>query len=354
MSQPAVAPSQHLLQTIASQPALVDRLLSDGRTPAEVASRLLGARRIILVGTGTSYHGAQVGEHLFRSVGIEAQAVPAFEYAQYHPPPASDEALVAISHRGVKQFTAAALDAFEERSSRWAVITGEGSPLHGAGVLTTAPQEVSSVHTASHVGAMVRLAQLAVALAQASGRSKPFWEAAMARLPETVAAGVAARARCEEVVDAIALDQPSHFIGGGPAWATAGEGALKLREAAHVQAEGHELENFLHGPLISVERGQTVFVVAEPGAGLERTEQIAQALATIGAQVVVVGSAADQVDGARYSVSIHRLPEVLAPIANVVPLQWIAYLASMRRGVNADTFREDDPPYGHAIKALRL
>jgi glutamine---fructose-6-phosphate transaminase (isomerizing) len=354
MSAPVVPPSDHLRRTVETQPALTERLLADGRPVRAVAARLPDPGRIHLVGTGTSFHGAQVGEHLFRTAGFDALAIPAFEYAQYHPAPGPDDVLVAISHRGVKQFTAAALDAFRERSPRWAVITGEGSPLTGPGVLTTAPQEVSAVHTASHVGAMVRLGQLAVAVALAGGRAKPFWEAALSLLPETVAAAVAARHRCEEIADALRLDQPTHFIGAGPAWATASEGALKLREAAHVQAEGHELENFLHGPLISVESGQTVFVIAEPGPALERTQEIAQALATIGAQVVVVGSAADQVDGAAFSLSLHRLPEVLAPIANVIPLQWIAYLASRRRGVDADTFREDEAPYAHAIKALRL
>ncbi|HYM50793.1 MAG TPA: SIS domain-containing protein [Candidatus Limnocylindrales bacterium] len=354
MSQPPAVPGEHLLRTIELQPALVERLLADRHGPREVASRFPDPGRVILVGTGTSFHGAQVGEHLFRTAGFDALALPAFEYVQYHEAPAPDDVLIAISHRGVKHFTAAALQRFRERSSRWAVITGEGSPLTGEGVLTTAPQELSAVHTASHVGAMIRLAQLAVALAAVSGRSRPFWEGAMPMLPETVAAAVAARSRAEAVADAIRLAMPTHFIGAGPGWATASEGALKLREAAHVQAEGHELENFLHGPLISVEAGQTVFVVAEPGAALTRTEEITQALALIEAQVVVIGSAAAEMDGARFEVAVHRLPEVLAPIANVIPLQWVAYLCSLRRGVNADTFREDEPRYEHAIKSLKL
>ncbi len=350
----AAAPSEHLLSSIESQPALVERLLADRHAATDAAARLRGASRVFLVGTGTSFHGSQVGEHLLRSAGIDAHAMPAFEFAQYGPPLEADGALIAISHRGVKQFTAAALDAFRQRSTRWVLITGEGSPLQGAGSLTTAPQELSSVHTASHIGTMVRLAQLAIAMSRASGRGVPLWEATLPLLPETVAAGVAARDRCEEVMSGVALNLPSHFIGGGPAWATASEGALKLREAAHVQSEGHQLENFLHGPLISVEAGQTVFVIAEPGPGLHRTVEIGRALTTIGANVVVVGSAADQVDGAHAGIAIHRLPEVLAPIANVVPLQWIAYLGSVRRGVNADAFREDEPAYAHAIKALQL
>src|SRR5438105_14424641 len=158
----AVAPSQHLLNTIESQPALVERLLADKHPVVEAAARLRGARRVYLVGTGTSYHGAQVGEHLFRSAGIEAFAMPAFEFAQYRPALDDDDALVAISHRGVKQFTAAALDGLRERSKRWVVITGEGSPLQDAGALTTAPPEQSDVHTPRHVATVAGSAHLAV------------------------------------------------------------------------------------------------------------------------------------------------------------------------------------------------
>jgi len=344
----------HLLSTLESQPALIERLLADEHPVREAAARLRDAGRFILIGSGTSYHGAQVGEHLLRSAGFEAIAMPSFEFAQYGPAPGADDALVVLSHRGVKRFTEAALDSFRQGSSRWVAITGYGSPLSGAGVIRTMPQELSAVHTASHTGAMTRLAQLAVVLAAGAGRMRPFWEPALELLPETAAAAVAARSRCEEVIDAMALDRPTHFLGGGPAWATASEGALKLREASHVQAEGHELENFLHGPLISVEAGQTVFCVVERGPALERAQQIVQALVTVGVQVVAVGSAADQVDGASHSLSLHRLPEVLAPIANVIPLQWIAFLAAARRGVNPDTLRRDDPPYGHALAALRL
>src|SRR5438445_592652 len=135
------APSAHLLETLQSQPALIERLLADERPVREAAARLRDAGRIFLVGTGTSYHGAQAGEHLFRSAGFEAIAMPAFEFAQYQPAPDPDDALVLLSHRGIKRFSEIALDSFRSRSSRWVAITGFGSPLSGQGVIRTLPQE---------------------------------------------------------------------------------------------------------------------------------------------------------------------------------------------------------------------
>src|SRR4029077_6425369 len=203
-----------------------------------------GRSRIFLVGTGTSYHGALVGQYLLRSAGIEAWAIPAFEFANYPPRFRDDDGLVLLSHRGSKRFSQAALGGFNQ--DHWVAITGNASPLRGPGVLTTVPQERSPVHTASHTGAMVRLAQLAVAL------GAPPWTAELARVPGGLRTALGLRAQIIPALDRLQFGHVVHFVGSGPAHATALEGALKLREAAYAGAEGHELESIFHGPLISV------------------------------------------------------------------------------------------------------
>src|SRR5207245_1902152 len=70
------------------------------------------------------------------------------------------------------------------------------------------------------------------------------------------------------------------------------EGALKLREASYLSAEGHELESILHGPLISLTAEDSVVMVAQPGPALERTTELAAALREIGAATMAVGPAA--------------------------------------------------------------
>src|SRR5438046_3881963 len=105
----------------------------------------------------------------------------------------------------------------------------------------------------------------------------------------------------------------THFVGGGPARATAYEGALKLREACHVvSAEGHDVEGILHGPLVSIQPGNVVVLVAQPGPSRERIGEVETALREIGATVMSFAPPSD-------------LDEVLEPIVNVVPLQLLAY-----------------------------
>jgi glucosamine--fructose-6-phosphate aminotransferase (isomerizing) len=296
-------------------------------------ARLSGRSRIFVVGTGTSYHGALVGQYLLRSAGVDAWAIRAFEFANYPPRFRADDGLVLLSHRGTKRFSQAALERFIS-PDHWLVITGEGSPLSGPGVIQTVPQERSPVHTASHTGAMFRLAQLAVAL------GSPSWKAELAGVPDAIRKTLGLRAAVIQSLDRLRVERVVHFVAGGPAHATALEGALKLREASYVSAEGHEVESILHGPLISLTPQDSVVMVAQHGPALERTAELAAALHEIGATTLAVGPAAASVI-ATVALETPGIDERLAPIVNVVPLQWLALEVSRRLGVDADSFRKE-------------
>jgi glutamine---fructose-6-phosphate transaminase (isomerizing) len=327
------APGAFLDETLQSQPDEVGRLLGDPPSPS-VLSRLSGCSRIFLVGTGTSYHGALVGQYLLRSAGADAWAIPAFEFVNYPPRIQDDDGLLLLSHRGTKRFSQAAIQAFGNQD-HWVAVTGEGSPLQGPGVITTVPQERSPVHTASHTGAMVRLAQLAVAL------GSPPWTEELAWLPDAMRTALALRPQVVRALDRVSLDHVVHFVGGGPAHATALEGALKLREAAWVSTEGHELESILHGPLISLNADDTVVLIAQPGASLERTAELMAALHEIGTPTLAIGPAAARLTDATAALETPSIDELLAPIVNVIPLQCLALEASRRLGVDADSFRKE-------------
>jgi glucosamine--fructose-6-phosphate aminotransferase (isomerizing) len=194
----------------------------------------------------------------------------------------------------------------------------------------------------------VRLAQIAAAL------GKPSWAGQLACVHEAVQSASALRSEVAEYVASTRLGPLVHFAGGGPARATAYEGALKLREASHlVSAEGHDVEGILHGPLVSIQPEHMAVLIAQPGPSLERTRQLAAALAEIGTPVLAVGPAAAELKAGHHATG-PALDEVLAPIVNVIPLQWLAYEASRMLGVDADSFRSDEPAYAAAQSKFTL
>ena len=215
--------------------------------------------------------------------------------------------------------------------------------------MTTVPQETSPVHTISHLGALIRLVQMALHLAGMESE----WAHAVADLSSAVTAAVALELQTAQVLDRIKGRRLVSPVGGGPAWATALEGALKIREAAYVPTIGYEVEEILHGPMTSLDARDAAMVIAEPGPSLERMAQVAAAMKEIGVSVVAIGSAAERVVAGQQIVT-PALPELLAPLVNVVPFQWIAYQLADSLGIDADTFRRNEPHHAAAYKRYEL
>ena len=84
-------------------------------------------------------------------------------------------------------------------------------------------------------------------------------------------------------------------------------------------------------------------MIAQPGATLGRTAELSAALHEIGTPTLAVGPSAASLPAATIQLQTPTTDERLAPIVNVVPLQWLALEVSRRLGVDADSFRKIGP-----------
>ena len=146
-----------MFETMASQPGELRRMLDDASGVAEAAARLRG-RRLFLVGTGTSWHAANIGAWFLRSAGVEALPVQAMDAALHGSQPGDGDGLILLSHRGTKLYTSQVLERARAQGVATVAISARGAP--GADI-ETVEQERSAAFTASHTGAMLRLAQIA-------------------------------------------------------------------------------------------------------------------------------------------------------------------------------------------------
>ena len=243
--------------TMAGQPAALRALLADA-APAEAAARALAGRRVWLVGTGTSWHAANHGAWLLRAAGVEAWPVQAADCAVYGPEPATGRRPhPALPHRrqALRQHRARARPR-RRRALRRIGARGTGADLE------TVERERSSAYTASHLGALLRLAQIASGLGAHLGDLEAVPDAVAAAL-DSPGPGVAPPARLLELT------------GGGPNQWTAAEGALKVRETARVAAEGLAVEQLLHGPAVAL-GGEDALVCLDGGGPLaDRVDEVA-------------------------------------------------------------------------------
>ncbi len=240
-----------LSETIAGQPAALQSVL--GLDLSEPAARLAGCRRFLLVGTGTSQHAAELGAAMFAGGAAEVQWRSSAGQAWNSPRLSADDGVVVISHTAETAFARRARACALERGARVVSITGIGCGWPDA--IETVARERSETYTVSYLAALLVLARLAVAL----GLS-PFDESQLQALPDRVRAATEA--------PPVLPSPPRRMVvlaGAGPGSITAREGALKLREAARVLADGYEAEYLLHGSAVPL-TGEDVFIAVDPGS----------------------------------------------------------------------------------------
>lgn len=358
------APDSALYETIHSQPEAMRALMEGAVDELSAAGEvLLSARRVFLVGTGTSFHAAVVGEHLLRAVGIDAHVTTNFDFVNYGREIGPDDAVVAISHRGGKLYGRLAIERAVTAGSPVVGITRLDSPMEGAEArIPTVENERSATHTASYTSALMALALLALRIEEQSGTRSGELRAAVKRLPDRVANLFAQEDEVRPIADALASCGRLVLAGAGPNAATAREGALKVKESSYLVAEGFELETMLHGGLQAVERGDVAAVVAAEGPALARAADLVGALRIIGARIFLI---TDERMVGRFPTEEIKVeggvvfpypavPEPVSPALAVVPLQLLAAFTAEARGTDPDHFRAQDPPYKQANESYTL
>jgi glutamine---fructose-6-phosphate transaminase (isomerizing) len=311
-----------LERQIRSQPQELDRLATHALRH-DVVERLAQCRRIWLVGTGTSFHAAELGAAMLYEAGRGAQAIPSMHFVNWAPPVDPRDGMVLISHNAGEEtaYAAAAYRQAKDAGLRVLAITRQGSELPDA--VETVPKETSQTYTVSYTAVLLLLARIANALGAESLSTD-----AIAKVPRAVA----------EAIEDPGLDRivaPTRLLvlfGEGPASVTAREGALKLREASRFPAEGYDVEYLLHGSAVPLGGDDHLVALSPPDTnGLVRA--VGDAAEREGILVTALSEPAD-------------LPPLLAQIPLTVRLQILALRFAEARGQNPDrviTGAWDDP-----------
>ena len=190
----------------------------------------------------------------------------------------------------------------------------------GAEIETVEPER-SSAFTVSHLGTLVRAAQIAALLGADIGDLNAVPEAV-----ERVVESDVAFAAPERLVE---------FTGVGPNQWTAAEGALKARETSYVATEGLSAEQLLHGPAVALDERDALVVLDGGGDGAERVQAVAKAAAEAGVRVTTFAE--------------RDLGEPLSIFPLTVSVQLVALRLAQGLGVDPDCFRAPAKPSWQAV-----
>ncbi len=308
---------------------------------------LQDVRRIRIVGCGTALHAGMVGRLLLESLArIPAQVEIASEFRYADPAPEANELLLLLSQSGETLDTLASLRLAKQRGYRTlAIVNTPGSAIAREAdhvLLTHAGPEIAVASTKAYTTQLAVLYLLAIRLALLRGAAG---EAQLRELTSQLT-GCSDILRqllhCREEVQRLAgmyfNSSNLFFLGRGLDHAVALEASLKLREISYIHSEGCAAGELKHGSIALIAPGTPVVALATQSAVREKLLSNLREVRARGARVLLLCPEGAEVDtgAADQILRLPPLPDLLAPLAAIVPLQLFAYEVSLLRGCDVD------------------
>ncbi len=309
--------------------------------------KFLAARRIIIVGCGTSWHAGIVGEYLIEELArIPVEVEYASEFRYRNPLIYEDDIVIAISQSGE---TADTLAAIEMAKSKGATIIGicnvVGSSIARAthaGSYTHAGPEIGVASTKAFTSQVTILTLLALMLAEKKGTISASRYYRMLHefnsIPEKIEKTLKCNDQVKEIAKVFSNATNALYLGRGINFPIALEGSLKLKEISYIHAEGYPAAEMKHGPIALIDEEMPVVVIATRKGQYEKVvSNIMEVKARKGKIIAIVSEGdVDVRELADYCIEIPECDEMLVPLLATIPLQLLSYHIALLRGCNVD------------------
>ena len=309
--------------------------------------KLAEAKRIIIVGCGTSWHAGLVAEYVFEELArVPVEVEYASEFRYRNPIIKEKDFVIAISQSGE---TADTLAAIQLAKSKGATIFGVcnvvGSSISRethAGAYTHAGPEIGVASTKAFTAQVTVLTLMAISLAKKRGTiTEELYRQLLIEIeniPNKVEAVLQKAAKVREIAYIFTYARNFIYLGRGLNFPVALEGALKLKEISYIHAEGYPAAEMKHGPIALIDEEMPVVFIATKDSSYEKVVSNIQEVKARKGRVIAIITEGDtliptMVD---FFIEIPKTHEILMPLLSVVPLQLLSYYVAVMRGRNVD------------------
>ena len=305
-------------------------------------------RRITIVACGTSFYAGMVAKYWFERfarVPVDIDVASEFRYRE----PVLEEGGLAlfISQSGETADTLAALRHCKQNGQTIGVIVNvpTSSMAREADLLlpTHAGPEIGVASTKAFSCQLAVLAALAAHMAVKKGlMSRAEEQEVVAHLLEAPAALNAALDHDDDIASMAHLIAPARdvlYMGRGPDYPLALEGALKLKEISYIHAEGYASGEMKHGPIALIDDDVPVIVLAPSGPLFEKTVSNMEEVRARGGQIVLISDAEGLEaagEGCLATIEMPRVHPLIAPLVYAIPVQLLAYHVACVKGTDVD------------------
>ncbi len=342
-----------MAKEIAEQPVVIADALkhytsSDGTLDLPEALDFKGIDRVTLVACGTASYACHVAKYWFEQIaGLPADVDIASEFRYREPVLSSATMAIFVSQSGETADTLAALRHVKEKVAKVvSVINVPTSSIARESDLALPIMAGVEVGVASTKAFTCQLTVLALmALKAAQDRSKIDPAAMNDRLqslravPGLMNAALSLSDPVARIAKELAKAQDILFLGRGPMFPLALEGALKLKEISYIHAEGYASGELKHGPIALIDAQVPVIVLAPKDALFDKTVSNMQEVMARNGKVLIL-SDADGIETAGHgtwrTLTLPTVDPLWAPILYAVPAQLLAYHTAIAKGTDVD------------------
>jgi len=309
---------------------------------------LASVKRITIVACGTSFYAGMVAKYWFEQFARVPVDIDVASEFRYRAPVLEQGGLALfISQSGETADTLAALRHARSEGQKIAVVVNvpTSTMAREADLLlsTHAGPEIGVASTKAFTCQLAVLAALAANLARAKGRLSRDEERVIVRhLAEAPAALNGALAYDEAIQDmahTIAGARDVLYLGRGPDYPLALEGALKLKEISYIHAEGYAAGEMKHGPIALIDEAVPIIVIAPSGPLFDKTVSNMQEVQARGGKVVLI-SDYDGIEaageGCLATITMPKVHPLIAPLVYAIPVQLLAYHVAVAKGTDVD------------------
>ena len=310
-------------------------------------SKLIDAKRIIIVACGTSWHAALIGKQIIENLcRIPVNVEYASEFRYRNPVVRSCDVVIAISQSGETADTLAAVELAKEKGAFiYGICNAIGSSIPRAtdtGTYIHVGPEIGVASTKAFTGQVTVLTMFALTLAEAKGTvaNKDYVKIVeqLATIPDKIREVLKTNDTVRDLARTFTYAHNFIYLGRGFSYPVALEGALKLKEISYIHAEGYPAAEMKHGPIALIDSDMPVVVIATHNAMYEKVLSNMQEIKARQGRVIALVSKGDTMVS-RLADAVIELPETmecLEPLVATVPLQLLAYHIAVCKGKNVD------------------
>lgn len=346
----------HMQREIHEQPRVVQDTLEGRLGRTRVREPAFGVRAptvlddtdaVTLVACGTAYYAACIARHWIEQyVGIPAQAEIASEWRYRSVSALPGSLFLSLSQSGETADTLAALRiakqaGFAHTATVCNVPMSSLVRESDMAIMLEAGAEIGVASTKAFTAMLADLLMWTILLGRRRGMAQEK-EAelveALHGLSDAVDEVLGLDDRLRLLAEEFVERRHALFLGRGPHFPVALEGALKLKEISYIHAEGYPAGELKHGPLALVTDEMPVVAVAPNNDLFEKTRSNLQEVRARGGRLYVF---ADSETGFEEAPGVHvievpKVHEAVAPIVYTVPLQLLAYHVAVLKGTDVD------------------